>query len=165
MHGAHLSVSFFPRRGPRVGTPSPPGAQVVHPPPCVFSLLLHAPVYSSGRQLLSEERRSKSCLKSFVPTTSPRPPENLSLWPLSSSTAKPTLPSPSTVIHRPWSACSGCRSPHPPPFRAQDRRALVKEELAPIVARSRPRCRSLSVATSSMWTTFTGHLPELPLRP
>jgi hypothetical protein len=102
MHGAHLSVSFFPRRGPHVGTPSPPSAQVMCPPPRVFSLLPHAPVYSSGRQLLSEEHRPKSCPKSFIAVASPGSLENLSLWPLLSSTAKPTpLPSPS-VLHMLW---------------------------------------------------------------
>jgi hypothetical protein len=138
---------LLPAPGPRVGTPSPPGAQVMRPPPHVFSLLPRTPVYNSGRQLLYEECRSKSCSKSFVAIALPGPPENVSLWPLSSSTAKPTLPSPSAVSHRPHSACSGYRSPHPPPFRAQDRRALIREELVPRAARSQPRRHSLRPRT------------------
>jgi hypothetical protein len=63
--------------------------------------------------------------------------------PLSSSTAKPTLSSPSAVSRRPCSACSGCRSPHPHPFRVHDCRALVREELAPRASQSRPHRRSL----------------------
>jgi hypothetical protein len=87
--------------------------------------------------------RSKSCLKYFIAIALPGPSENVSLWPLSSSTAKLTLSSSSTVSHRPRSACSGCRSPHPPPFCTQDRRALVREDLAPRATQSRPRHRSL----------------------
>jgi hypothetical protein len=49
---------------------------------------------------------------------------------------QPTLPLPSAVSHRPRSASSGCRLPHPPPFHAQDRRALIREELAPRAARN-----------------------------
>jgi hypothetical protein len=70
-----------------------------------------------------------------------RPPENASLWSLSSLTAKPTLPSPSTVSKHPRSACSSCWSPHPPPFHVQDRWALIGEEITPRAARSRPRRR------------------------
>jgi hypothetical protein len=162
--GAHLSVSF-PHRGPHVGTPSPAGAPVVRPPPRVLSLLSRALVYSSGRQLLSEERRPKCSLKPFIVVASRGPPENVTLWPLLRLTTKPTLSSPSTVSCRPRSACSGCRSPHPSPSRAQDHRALVREEPAPRAARRRPRRRSLSATSASTWTTFAGHLLEMPLRP
>jgi hypothetical protein len=63
--GAHLSVTFL-HQGPCVRTPYPPGAQVVRPPPHVLSLLPCTLVYSSGRQLLSEERHPKCSPKPFI---------------------------------------------------------------------------------------------------
>jgi hypothetical protein len=85
------------------------------------------------------KRCSKSCPKSFAAIALPGPPENVSLWPLLRSTAKLTLSSPSAVSRYPRSACSSCSLQ---PLK-QDRRGLVREELAPRAARSRPRRCSL----------------------